>query len=67
MSQNEYSDLSVTDLLSKWRGGDEQALEQLMPKVYHELRRLAGSHLRGETRCVVSPAAIYAASVPVRR
>lgn len=48
MKHSESSDLSVTDLLMRWRGGDDAALEQLMPRVYHELRRLAGSHLRGE-------------------
>ncbi len=31
----------VTGLLCAWSGGDEQALEQLAPLVYAELRRLA--------------------------
>lgn len=48
MTCSESPGLSVTDLLIRWRSGDDAALEQLMPKVYHELRRLAGSHLRGE-------------------
>jgi RNA polymerase sigma factor (TIGR02999 family) len=38
----------VTDWLLAWRGGDTSALDQLVPVVMHELRRLARRHLRGE-------------------
>jgi len=38
----------VTRLLRQWSGGDGQALEQLVPIVYNELRRLAHYHLRRE-------------------
>jgi len=38
----------VTDLLTRWRGGDRQALDSLMPLVYEELRVLARHYLRGE-------------------
>jgi len=38
----------VTDLLLRWREGDRQALDALMPLVYVELRRLAGHYLRQE-------------------
>lgn len=38
----------VTALLAKWSGGDKAALEELMPLVYGELKRLAGSYLRRE-------------------
>lgn len=38
----------VTDWLLAWRGGDASALDQLVPVVLHELRRLARRHLRGE-------------------
>jgi len=38
----------VSELLVRWRGGDPAALEQLVPLVYDELRRLARSHLRRE-------------------
>ncbi|WP_433975528.1 sigma-70 family RNA polymerase sigma factor [Tunturiibacter lichenicola] len=38
----------VTELLVRWREGDHAALEQLVPLVYEELRRLARSHLRRE-------------------
>lgn len=38
----------VTKLLQQWRGGDQAALDQLMPIVYQELRRLASRCLRSE-------------------
>ena len=38
----------VSDLLLAWRNGDQQALAQLMPLVYDELRRLAAAYLRRE-------------------
>ena len=38
----------VTEILARWRDGDAQALEELLPEVYGELRRLASRHLRGE-------------------
>lgn len=38
----------VTQLLAAWRGGDPQALERLVPRVYGELRRLARGAMRGE-------------------
>jgi RNA polymerase sigma factor (TIGR02999 family) len=42
------SSAPVTDWLLAWRGGDASALDQLVPVVMHELRRLARRHLRGE-------------------
>lgn len=39
-------DQSVTELLLKWGGGDKNALDELIPLVYDELRRLAASYLR---------------------
>ena len=38
----------VTQLLRKWSDGDEKALDQLVPVVYKELRRLAHYHLEHE-------------------
>ncbi|HXK06419.1 MAG TPA: sigma-70 family RNA polymerase sigma factor [Verrucomicrobiae bacterium] len=38
----------VTKLLVNWSHGDQGALEQLMPLVYGELRRLAAAYLRRE-------------------
>jgi len=39
---------SVTTLLRQWGAGDKGALDQLMPVVYDQLRRLAAKCLRGE-------------------
>jgi len=39
----------VTDLLLEWRGGDDSALERLIPLVYRELRRIASRCLRHES------------------
>lgn len=38
----------VTTLLERWSGGDERALDRLMPLVYDELRALAHRQLSGE-------------------
>ena len=38
----------VTHLLVAWGQGDQQALDQLTPIVYKELRRLAQWHMNGE-------------------
>jgi RNA polymerase sigma factor (TIGR02999 family) len=38
----------VTQLLQDWRGGDDEALNKLMPMVYDELRRIASAYLRRE-------------------
>lgn len=38
----------VTELLVRWRGGDRDALDALMPLVYRELRRLANHYLQRE-------------------
>ncbi len=40
----------ITQLLEKWSQGDDKALDQLMPLVYPELRRIAGSYLRRERK-----------------
>ena len=40
--------VDVTGLLVNWSNGDQQALEELMPLVYGELRRLAKAYLRRE-------------------
>jgi RNA polymerase sigma factor (TIGR02999 family) len=39
---------SVSELLLKWRAGDPEALQVLIPLVYSELRRIAQHHLRQE-------------------
>jgi RNA polymerase sigma factor (TIGR02999 family) len=38
----------VTQLLGRWRAGDREALDSLMPLVYEELRRLARHYLQQE-------------------
>ena len=38
----------ITQLLVRWNGGDSTALDELMPLVQSELRRLAGNYLRRE-------------------
>lgn len=38
----------VTQILSEIKGGSRQALDELLPLVYDELRRLAGSYLKNE-------------------
>jgi RNA polymerase sigma factor (TIGR02999 family) len=39
---------SVTHLLKAWSGGDKGALEELAPKVYLELRRMAARYMHKE-------------------
>src|SRR5581483_206139 len=38
----------TTHLLRAWAGGDDAALQQLTPRVYHELRRIAGHFMQNE-------------------
>jgi len=38
----------VSELLRRWREGDQQALDSLVPLVYDELRRVAHNHLQRE-------------------
>ena len=45
---NDESRGLITRLLAEWRGGDEQALAELAPLIYRDLRRLAGSYLQHE-------------------
>jgi RNA polymerase sigma-70 factor (ECF subfamily) len=43
-----HDEKDVTRLLKAWSGGDQAALDALMPVVYAEVRRLAQSYLRRE-------------------
>jgi RNA polymerase sigma factor (TIGR02999 family) len=45
---SESSPNQITGLLLKWKTGDKESLQALLPLVYSELRRLAQHHLRGE-------------------
>ncbi len=38
----------VTELLLRWRDGDSNAFDRLMPLVYHELHRVASRHMSHE-------------------
>jgi RNA polymerase sigma factor (TIGR02999 family) len=38
----------ITGLLRSWRGGDQEAGQELMVRAYQDLRRLAAAQLRGE-------------------
>src|ERR1700684_4600220 len=38
----------TTQLLRAWAGGDQRALEQLTPRVYDQLRRIAGHFMQSE-------------------
>ena len=38
----------VTELLKQWTDGRQDALDQLIPRIYAELRKLASSYLRRE-------------------
>ena len=40
----------LTRLLHQWQNGDRAALDQLVPRVYDELRAIAARHLRREWR-----------------
>ena len=41
-------DQDITGLLLKWGSGDKAALDELIPLVYDELRKLAASYLRNQ-------------------
>lgn len=44
------SSQNITKLLIDWRNGDQEALNQLMPLVYEELRRMANYYMRNERK-----------------
>jgi RNA polymerase sigma factor (TIGR02999 family) len=49
---------SVTNLLLEWRRGDRAALDQLIPIVYDELRRVASARLRSEGAGILQTTAL---------
>lgn len=62
----------VTALLIEWRGGDDEAVQKLVPLVLDELRRLARRHMAGERPDhVLQPTAlvneVYLRLVNIRR
>lgn len=40
----------ITELLQKWSGGDQAALEELTPVIYAELHRIAGNYMKRERK-----------------
>jgi RNA polymerase sigma-70 factor (ECF subfamily) len=48
----------VTGLLKRWRQGDESALNDLLPLVYQELRRIARIYLRSRPGHTLQPTAL---------
>ena len=45
---NADSPQPVSELLVRWKRGDQEALQALLPLVYDELRRIANHHLQAE-------------------
>ena len=41
---------SITQLLVAWSEGDRAALDELVPLVHAELRRIARNYMRGERK-----------------
>jgi RNA polymerase sigma-70 factor (ECF subfamily) len=57
--QLRMTDNDITAILQQWAAGDASALDQLMPLVYNDLRRLARSRLRNEgPDCTLQPTAL---------
>jgi len=48
-SLGEFRDEEITGLLSRVNHGDREALDQLIPLVYHDLHRIAESYVRRES------------------
>lgn len=48
----------VTRLLNHWQQGDPEALSQIIPLVYDDLRRMANAHLNGERQSILQPTAL---------
>jgi len=45
---NNFGDRDVTNLLDAWSGGDSEALAELIPLVYDELRRMARRYMQSQ-------------------
>jgi RNA polymerase sigma-70 factor, ECF subfamily len=39
---------NITEVLERWSNGEQSALDELVPLIYQELRRLAGNYIRRE-------------------
>jgi RNA polymerase sigma factor (TIGR02999 family) len=49
-AMTDHSSGRISELLQRWSAGDQEALRDLMPLVYRELRRVAHLHLGSERR-----------------
>jgi RNA polymerase sigma factor (TIGR02999 family) len=50
MAKKSETPEAVTELLHRWSRGEDGALDQLIPLVYPELKRIAAYQMRGERR-----------------
>ncbi len=50
MSRASEVKIPITNLLQRWRQGDDGAMDQLAPMVYRELQKRAGVYLKKERR-----------------
>jgi RNA polymerase sigma-70 factor, ECF subfamily len=66
MEPREQSTGNVTELLSAWESGDEDAFGQLIPLVYDELHRMAQRHLARERSAVTLQATALVNEVCLR-
>jgi RNA polymerase sigma factor (TIGR02999 family) len=48
MPEKKTAPEAITELLQRWSQGDSHALNQLVPLVYHDLRKIAANQMRGE-------------------
>lgn len=46
----DHDEHQITQLLKEWSGGNAGALQELMPLVYDELRKMAKRHMLGQNR-----------------
>ncbi len=68
-SVSELTSQAVSELLARWRAGDEESLRRLVPLVYNELRRLAHYQLQKEHpgHTLQSTALVHEAYLRLRR
>ncbi len=48
----------ITSLLSQWKKGDDDALKLVIPELYEELRRLAGTYVRRDGNATLQATAL---------
>lgn len=60
MTGDEARTVHVTQLLQDWRAGRAEALEELVPVLYAELRRLAAAQIRSDASATIQPTELVA-------